>query len=44
MGSRPMLPEREPPGNPGNSGWGSVLADGPSAAEETPYRQPTSTA
>ena len=43
-GSRPMLPQREPPGKPVTAGWGSVLADGPNDAGETPYRQATSTA
>ena len=44
MGSRPILPQREPPGKPGNAGWGSVLADGLNDDAETPYRQATSTA
>ena len=39
-----MLPQREPPGKPGNAGWGSVLADGLNDDGETPYRQATSTA
>ena len=39
-----MLPQREPPGKPGNARRGSVLADGLNDGGEAPYRQATSTA